>query len=658
MANTNNIEIIIDGNQMLDIENPESLGIKLSRKVDDMNDLTKRFGSFSYSFNVMKTKNNSRIFSHPHVKGRQKMFYGQKFNCIVLNNTRVLIDGILELIGVDDNSYKVVIHSKINDFIDAAANKKLTEISTFEPIDFDYEHTIVDWINAGYKNSDEAILQFPFIFYNTIYTPYSIYQGKTDDRGVQFYADDNYQNNYYIFNTVYNARRQEFYYHQLPPALYLVRILEGCVNTVGWQIGGSWMQREEVKMIICPYVGESDIYDRAGVTGSTPTLRPELFLPEDMKIIEFLSAVINAFNLYFIIDAENKSIILEDWQTMFGTQENPYNIDALINVKTIKLEKPENGNPTIKFADVKKPDAEEKAEFIMGDSMVLANNSDVAEELQWQKISTKHANDFYNKYGTDDEIEVDFGTPRVKRCKLWNDYDIQQNYDTYGTQTIFIPTIGKQTVVENNNKLFNKNTGHTKVYNTEDTIAYRGDITMYYYVGQSTSDVVNKTGKNVISDYTYITITTGSTLVKMYVKIPFCTPYAISNYRANIDHFLDNMDADSIDTKDIIACTYLQATYTMFKRSDNDIVTTPYSLIFDDDDSYHDTLYTVYHKNKYERLAKSNLLVAELQMNEDDWLAMEINRPLIYQDEIYHLQSLVYDPIKKTGTITIIKDLQ
>jgi hypothetical protein len=657
MANTNNIEIYIDGNNMLDIQTPESLGIKLSRKVDDMADLTKRFGDFTYSFNVTRTKNNSRIFGHPEVKGIQKMFYGKKYDCLILNNTQVLIDGVMELIGVDEESYKVVVHSKLNDFIDAAADKKLTEISTFEPIAFNYEQTIVNWINAGYKNSDEAILQFPLIFYNTIYTPYSIYQGESDDRftGVQFYADDNYQNNYYIFNSVYSGRYNEFYYHQLPPALYLVRILEGCVNTVGWQIGGSWIQREEVKMIIFPTVGESDIYDRAGVTGSTAVLRPELFLPEDMKIIEFLSSVINAFNLYFIIDAENKTIVLEDWNTMFNTTENPYVLDNIINAKTIKLEKPENGNPTIKFGDMKKADSEEKAEFIMADSMVLSNNSNNACNLTWRKVSASQANNFYNKFGVDDEVEIEFGTPRVKRCKLWNDYDIQQNNDNYGVQTIFIPALGKQTVVDNNNKLFNKNTGHTKVYNTEDTISYKADMTMYYYIGQSTSDVVNKSGKNVISDYMYINITHNG--VKNYVKIPFCTPYMISNYRDNINYFLNNMDANSINTKDIITCTYLQATYTMFKRSDDNIVTTPYSLVFDEDDSYHQTLYTVYHKKKYERLAKSNLLIADVFINEDDFREMAINRPLLYMDELYHLQELQYDPIKRTGVIRMIKDL-
>lgn len=663
MGKSNNIDIIIDGQYHLDYESPESLGIKFNRKVDDQNDLTKRFGDFSYSFSVPKTKNNSLIFKHPEAIGRQKMFYGQKYDCLVLNNTKVLIDGVIELVGMSQTTYDVVIHSKLNDFIDAVGDLELRDITTLPPIEnFNYEQTIVDWINADYANSDEAVLQFPFIFYNTVYCPTSVFTGKTDNRGIQMYKYDVYQNNYYAFNTVYAGRYNEFYYHQMPPAIYMLRILEGCVNTVGWQLGGSWIQKPENKMIICPFVGDSDIYDRALVTGTTgvtlPTLRPELFLPEGMKIMEFISSIINTFNLYFKIIPENKTIVLEDWNTMFYTQENPYLLDNLIDSKSIKWEKPDNANPSIQFKDMKKNnDDVSKGEFIMGDNMVLSNNSDSAASLTWQKCTNKQANNFWNYIGTDDDIEVEFGTPRVKRMFLWNDYDIAQNYDAYGAQTIFIPSISKQNVVDNGGKEFNKNDAHTKIYNTEDTIQYKGEMCLYYYYGRSSCDVVNKTGKNELQDYLYITLTTGTTFVKKYTKIGFASPFMLSTYRDNVNKFLANLSSGSTETKDIITCTYLQSLYTMFKRDDNDIPTTPYSLIFDSDNTYHETLYTYYHAKKYERMQKSVILSANIFIDENDWVEMEINRPLRYRGEIYHLVELMYDPIKRTGTIKMIKDL-
>lgn len=64
MANLSNIDILIDNQYHLDYETAESLGLKLSKKVLDQNDLTKRFGEFSYSFSVPKTKVNSTIFNH------------------------------------------------------------------------------------------------------------------------------------------------------------------------------------------------------------------------------------------------------------------------------------------------------------------------------------------------------------------------------------------------------------------------------------------------------------------------------------------------------------------------------------------------------------------------------------------------------------------
>ena len=42
MSQERNIRIIVNSSQDLDIENPESIGIKLSRKVDDFNDLSRK----------------------------------------------------------------------------------------------------------------------------------------------------------------------------------------------------------------------------------------------------------------------------------------------------------------------------------------------------------------------------------------------------------------------------------------------------------------------------------------------------------------------------------------------------------------------------------------------------------------------------------------
>ena len=660
MARETNIDIVISGLYHLDYDNPESLGLKLSKKVDDQNNLKKRFGDFSYTFSVGKSKRNSKVFSHPDAIGSQKIFIGKKFPVMIFNNLKLLINGVLELTGINENSYEVVVHSILNEFIDAVADMELRDITTFEPVTFNYEKYIVDHMNANYLSSDDALWQFPFIYYNTVFTPANMYTAKDDDRGRDIEVDDDYQNFYYIFNSVRQPPEQsnEFYYHQFPPAFYLVRIIEGIFNTVGWQIGGSWIQRPEIKMIVLPFVGESDIYDQCGATGSLPVLNPALFLPKGMKMIEFLSSVFNAFNLYFVIDPENKTVVLEDWNTMFYSQNNPLNIDKYIKSNTVVKEKPDNANPTIKFKDMKENSAgDEKQEYVGGDNLVATGYTTNAEALNWLPVSNKQFNGLFNKIGTDDDLEIEFGTPRMKKSKVWNDYTIAQSSQSYGTQDIFHPIISKQSPYENNNKKFNKNPAHSVIYNTEDTIQHAGTYSMYYYYGQSSCDVVNKAGKGAMSLYTYLHIPTGITYIIQHVKIPFCSPFMLSTYRTRITNYMNSMTADSLTERDALTCTYLQSLYTMFARTDLNIPTTPYSLCFDDDDTYHQSLYTVYHKNKYLRYQNSNFFKADMLMDENLYNSIKLNTPLIYRGELYHLIELVFDPVKKAGTIKMIKDL-
>ena len=661
MARENNIDIIIKDNDHLDYESPESLGLKLSRKVDDFNNLSKRFGDFSYTFSVPQTKNNNIIFGSPNAVGSQKIFVGKKFPCQIYNNKKLLLNGILELVGMKgDKSYDVVVHSLLSEFIDDVGDKELKDISTFEPVVWNYEKTIVDHLNANYLSSDDTLWQFPFIFYNTVYCPTNVFTSKSDDRGIAIYPDDDYQNFYYVFNSVRKPPEQNnyFFYHQFPPAFYLVRIIEGIFATVGWQIGGSWIQRPEIKMIICPFVGESDIYDQVGANGTLPVINPALFMPKGMKMIEFLSSVFNAFNLYFIIDTDNKTVVLEDWNTMFGSQNNPLNLDRFIDEKTIVKEKPDNANPSIMFGDMKKNNEnDEKQEYVCGDNKVMSGYTVNAEAINWVGVSNKQFNGLFNKLGTDDEIELKLGTPRMKTSKLWNDYSIDGTDAQYGTQNTFHPIISKQNPFENNNKKFNKKDDHTFIYNTEDTIQHAGTFSMYYYYGQSSGDTVNKAGKDPLWEWLFVHLATGVTYSLEHTKIGFCSPFMMSTYRTKIQNYLNNMTAASLDERDVLTCTYLQTIYTMFARSDNNIPTTPYSLVFDDDDTYHDSLFTVYHKNKYERYQNSNILKANLVMDENLYDALPINRPLIYKGEIYHLIDLTFDPIKKTGAITMIKDL-
>ena len=83
---------------------------------------------------------------------------------------------------------------------------------------------------------------------------------------------------------------------------------------------------------------------------------------------------------------------------------------------------------------------------------------------------------------------------------------------------------------------------------------------------------------------------------------------------------------------------------------------TDFSLVFDDNGYFHDTLWTKFHQIKYQRYQQSELLEADMRMSDWDWDQMQIDRPILYNSEVYHLVEISgYDPIRRTARIKLIK---
>lgn len=282
MANTNRIRIIVYG-QELDYKSAEDLGIKFNRVVDDLNDLSKKFGDFSYSFNLPITKNNSRIFGYANSHGKRNKFKpNQDLPCEVYNNDALLLDGVISLQGITSESFDCIFYSKLKEFSDIIKDKELKELN-FDEISFNYETTMINHINADYANSDEALFQFPLVFYSTYYCQYSIYNGENDYAGNPIIADQVYQNFYYCFNSVSTSKFNHFYHHQFPMSFYIIRIMEQIFIDAGWTLGGQFWNNEDVKKIVMLYAGEQDVYDQAtGVESGTGAvqLKPAKMLPK------------------------------------------------------------------------------------------------------------------------------------------------------------------------------------------------------------------------------------------------------------------------------------------------------------------------------------------------------------------------------------------
>ena len=81
-----------------------------------------------------------------------------------------------------------------------------------------------------------------------------------------------------------------------------------------------------------------------------------------------------------------------------------------------------------------------------------------------------------------------------------------------------------------------------------------------------------------------------------------------------------------------------------------------YSLCFDDNGYLHDTLWSKFHKYKWDRYQNSELFSGDIIMNSYDWEQMQINRPLKYRGELYSLVAIEgFNPITQKASIKMIK---
>jgi hypothetical protein len=180
---------------------------------------------------------------------------------------------------------------------------------------------------------------------------------------------------------------------------------------------------------------------------------------------------------------------------------------------------------------------------------------------------------------------------------------------------------------------------------------------MYYY-GIPTTDFENKTGKGSLSNFLYYNMYTGAT--KHNVHIPIVSPFQLISNRTAIEAWLNGITLNTIDDRRTTVCSYLQALWQMLGTATGvtDEQLTDYSLVFDDNGYYHETLWSMFHKYKWDRYQTSELFTGDMMMNSYDWNQMEINRPLKYKGELYSLVSIEgYNPVLNRATIRMIKKL-
>jgi hypothetical protein len=666
-----NIKITTASGRQIDYNQAEDLSIKMNRIADDLQDIEARYGEFSYSFSLPMTRRNTEIFGFAGVQNMKNIFKINPVDIKVFNNDLLLLTGQLELQSIENNKYKCVFFSKLTQLVDDLQDKNMQDISTCPKIPWAYEDTIRAHINSGLTSCDDTPYQFPLVFYNTFYAPSNSFTGLTDTivdyngtTAHAFQRERAWQNWYYIVNHAASKTENEMYMHQIPLAFYLKPMMEYMLADAGegWTIGGSFWEDEDIKRIICPYVGDTDVYDRAcycstgvAITGSscgagTLMLDTSKFMP-DYGCLDFLEDIVKLFNLYMMIDINNRTIIFESYDVMFGNKAAPYNINNKV-IGDIVVSRVDDYNPSIGFNEIDN-------QRILGDNKYIASSGTSAYDLFTTYRIASNNNLFqqvFNHVGsTDGEIGLGFGAPAVKTMRIRNDYNYADSNQSAGDHVLFLPMITKALPEDNTGKPFNKKDSDTSVYNTEETIQYKGKPALYYYYGISTSDFVQHSGKGAQSDYFYVNFD------DVNQKIGFCSPFALTSYRNNVNTVLEEAGQNptgSTADAGVMLASYMQSIYLMMASSTGVSNTTQFSLILADNNDYGDTIYTRFHANKYKRYQQSEVLTINIRCTDVDWRQMEINQPILFKNQIYSIMAINgYDIVKSIAELILIKQI-
>lgn len=665
MADINNIRIELSNGERLDYQSETSLGIKLNRIADDFIDPSKRFGEFSYTFNLPKTKNNDRIFEFPDAKGRIRIFVGKTFECDVFNNNQQLLSGIIELVGITDDTYQCRFYSKITQLVDELKGKKLNDMTYLDTVDWEYEVSIINHIRGVNRIPH---VEFPMSYYQTPFISGGTRLGMVTTRAeINLALVYNYMNTNSGFN--YN-RRNPRYEAAFPPAIYLKSIMDGIFADIDWTYNSSFFNRADIQKIIIPFVGSGQDFSGAvtDVTGGTDQLNLNKLLPK-IGQAEFLKTVLNTFNLYMIPDVVNKSVVIETYNVLFADNSNPYPINVFdyeknyLDTANLITTKDDGGNELpLGFNRIMDYAA------LTGDNPTYIVNTsiDVRTAISKPVLSQTYGKETFNKLwnkttGTK-EIKLSLSACNYYPYTLIND---RSRFNATTTAlpyfTVGIPLISPQTPQNNEGKDFAESIEQNFVEgNDPSNFDYKGGLKMAYYYGAAAYNKSIDGGLTAYNDWQWVGIATGGTVTApTFARVPVCiaSPFILlsteqfEDLKANIPlSSLEYTDERGAEIHSILLTYYSAGDYV----NDTHEPTT-FSLTFGEN-SVYDNIYTTFHKKKYDDLENSYLLSGSIRMDENDWAAMQLNRTLLFDNELYKLVSIKgYDPIQRIASIEMIK---
>lgn len=438
-----------------------------------------------------------------------------------------------------------------------------------------------------------------------------------------------------------------------------------------------WADGEEVYCEITDLDNTGTIYVQSGDTTFTNILsprrglgdiflRPSYFLPE-MSQSEFVSGILNMFNAYLIVDNETRTVQLEPYPALFGSNELPYDITKKVFADTVDIRRSELESISLTYRD--------DADF----------NKTIMSVNRFGRLPLQTTSPVYDKYGNIDNsqyhskftgqspIELPFAATNMLKMALVNNTDISGSVTPSAPDTqanyieILIPSITKQSVRDDQDTDFYADTGETRINNSPDKYSYAATPRILIYHPEASNSTYSPKFIGGVTDterddFLYINLITnvnyndgGISLSRTRIRFSsfLGLPSTILTDRAVTLATDDYTNASGTDNLPNYFNSHYVAEY--LKTLGDDQPRDTFSLSCSENTTTN-TIYNRFHKPKYDSLQENEVIEADMRMNDNDWREMQINRVILYNQQIYRIISIRnYDIIKRTATIKLAR---
>lgn len=263
----NSLEIYING-ELIDYSDDNDFPLRLYRKAIDFKDPASRKGENTYTIKLPNTLNNQRIFgSLQQLDEIFKFRRGQVWNCVVNNGSQTVINGIFYLTKVNEieiEGYITAHNGEIGGLLDGKSLRDLTgleyEFTCWESMRENIQNQILN-LDTHYS----SLVCYPLVSYGKYFIANIWGEGLVIP--ASYYGNASFGNINISPKLIFGIEEYSLtdnsntylYFQDVPPSHYIKPILERIFFDAGFTVAGSWIEKQETKRLIMPYVGERDV---------------------------------------------------------------------------------------------------------------------------------------------------------------------------------------------------------------------------------------------------------------------------------------------------------------------------------------------------------------------------------------------------------------